>query len=68
MFMLRLPTRIYISFLAKSIFSKAMFKISRKLVWLGGLYIIPTVIGVVLDKGISKIMFSITFGKKSFRI
>ena len=41
-------------FLSTSIFSKVMFEISRKLVWLGGLYIIPTIIGVVLGNRISK--------------
>ena len=47
-----------------SIFSKVMFKILRKLVWIGGLYIIPAVEGVVLYNRISKKIFSITFGKK----
>ena len=65
MFMLKSP-RIYISFLSISTFSKVMFKISRKLVWLGGLYIIPTVTGLVLGKRTSKKMFLITFGKKCF--
>ena len=51
-------------FLSVSLFSKVMFKISRQLVWLGGLYISPTGIGLVLGNRISKKMFSITFGKK----
>ena len=51
-------------FLSASPFSKVMFKISRQLVWLGGLYIIPTGIGLVLGNRISKKMFLITFGKK----
>ena len=58
-----IANNIYL-FLSVSTFSKVVFKISRKLVWLGGLYIIPTVIGVVLGNRISKKMFSITFGKK----
>ena len=40
-----------------------MFNVSRKLVWLGGLYIIPTAIDVGFDNIISKKMFSVTFGK-----
>ena len=55
--MLKSP-RIYISVLSISTFSKVRLKISRKLVWLGDLYIIPTVIGVVLGNRISKKMFS----------
>ena len=43
-----------------------MFQIPGKLVWLRGLYIIPTVIGVVLGNKISKKMFSKICGKKSF--
>ena len=39
-------------------FSKLILKISRKLAWLGGLYIITTII--------PKKMFSITFGEKNF--
>ena len=39
-------------------FSKLMLKILRKLAWLGGLYIIMTII--------SKKMFLITFGEKKF--
>ena len=53
--------KVYISFLSISTFSKVMFKISRKLVCLGGLYILPTIIGVVLGKRISKKIFPITF-------
>ena len=53
MFMLKLP-RIYISFVSIPTFSKVMFKMSRKLVWMDGLYIIPTVIGVVLGNKNSK--------------
>ena len=49
--------KINISFVYIS-FSKLMLKISRKLAWLGGLYIITTII--------SKKMFSITFGEKNF--
>ena len=59
MFMLK-SRRIYISFLFISSFSKIMFNISKTLVWLVGLYIILTVIGVVLDNRISKTMFLIT--------
>ena len=66
MFMLKSPG-IYIYFLSTSTFSKIMFKISRELVWLGGLYIIPTVIGEVFGNRISKKMFSITFGSLSAR-
>ena len=61
--MLKSP-RIYIYFLFMSTFSKVTFKILRKLVWLGDLYIIPAVKGVVLYYRISKKIFSITFGKK----
>ena len=42
-----------------SFFSKVLFKIWRKLVWLGGLYIIPTVIDVV---------WAIEFERKCFRL
>ena len=65
MFMLKSP-RIYISlsiYLSIWTFSKVMFKISRKLVWLGGLYIIAAFISMVLGNRISKKMFSITFEK-----
>ena len=62
MFMLK-SQRISLSFLSISTFSKVMFKISRQLVWLGGLYILPTVIGVGLGNTILKNMFSMTFGK-----
>ena len=53
-------------FLSVSVFSKVMFKISRKLNCLGGLFIIPTVIDVVLGNRISKKMPLITFGKTTF--
>ena len=59
MVMLESP-RMYISFLSVSTFSKVMSKISRKLVCLGGLYMIPTVTGVVLGNRVSKKMFLIT--------
>ena len=62
MFMLK-SQRISLSFLSISTFAKVMFKISRQLVWLGGLYILPTVIGVGLGNTIFKNMFSMTFGK-----
>ena len=65
MFMLKWP-RVYTSFLSKSTFSKVMFQIPRKLVWLRGLYIIPTVKGVVLGNRIWKKMFSTISEKKSF--
>ena len=62
----QIAENIYISFLSISTFLNVMFEISRKLLELGGLYVILTVIGVVLGNRISKIVFSVTFGKKSF--
>ena len=56
---------VEITFLSISTFSKVMFKILRKLAWLCGLCVIPTVIGVVLGNRVSKKMFSIASGEKS---
>ena len=44
-----------------------MFKVSRKLVWLGDRYIIPAAIGVGFGNRISKKMFSVTFRKNFAR-
>ena len=63
MFMFKL-SRIYMSLLSISIFSKA--NVSRKLVWLGGIYIFLTVIVVVLGNKVSKKVFWITCRKNSF--
>ena len=63
--MLKSP-RIYVSSASVSIEGKFLFGVSRKLFWLGDRKIIPTTIGLVLGKRISKEIFSISSVKYCF--